>query len=90
MDAAPNVGKGPVAGIFQIDLLSPPKMILGAVDGKRIGLLRQDGTVRGKVDRLMKAIVAVPTKRSSASNQQKPGAEKRPITAEKGGRLHMM
>ena len=83
MDAAPNVGKGPVAGIFQIDLLSPPKMILGAVDGKRIGLLRQDRTVRGKVDRLMKAIVAVPTKRSSASNQQKPGAEKRPITAEK-------
>ena len=75
---------------FQIDLLSPPKMILGAVDGKRIGLLRQDRTVRGKVDRLMKAIVAVPTKRSSTSNQQKPGAEKRPVTAEKGGRLHMM
>lgn len=76
LNAAAQIGESSSAVVFQIYLLSSPKVILGAPNREWICLLRQNGTVRRKLDCLAKSVIAIPTKCGHTGSQRESGTKK--------------
>lgn len=83
LNAAAQIGESSSAVVFQIYLLSSPKVILGAPNREWICLLRQNGTVRRKLDCLAKTVIAIPTKCGHTGSQRESSTKKRPISLKK-------